>query len=45
LDNILKGLKDKGSKEIVETVKAGIADFVDGAEQHDDITMLVIKRK
>jgi serine phosphatase RsbU (regulator of sigma subunit) len=30
---------------MVETVKAGLTAFVDGAEQHDDITMLVIKRK
>ena len=45
LDRILSGLADKSSQEIVEAVKTGIADFVDGAEQSDDITMLVLKRK
>ena len=45
LDNILKGQVGKSSQQIIETVKAGIADFVDGAEQSDDITMLVLKRK
>jgi sigma-B regulation protein RsbU (phosphoserine phosphatase) len=45
LDNILSGLVGKGSQEIVETVKAGIKEFVDGAEQSDDITMLVLKRR
>ena len=45
LDNILSGLVGKGSQEIIETVKAGIKEFVDGAEQSDDITMLVLKRK
>ena len=43
--NILSGLADKSSQEIVEAVKTGIADFVNGAEQSDDITMLVLKRK
>ena len=33
------------SQEIVEAVKAGIADFVKDAEQSDDITLLVVKRK
>jgi sigma-B regulation protein RsbU (phosphoserine phosphatase) len=45
LDNILSGLVGKGSQEIIETVKAGIKEFVDGAEQSDDITMLVLKRR
>ena len=45
LDNILGGLAGKGSQEIIETVKAGVKEFVDGAEQSDDITMLVLKRK
>ena len=44
LDNILSGLSDKGSQQIVEAVKAGVKDFTDGAEQSDDITMLVVKR-
>jgi serine phosphatase RsbU (regulator of sigma subunit) len=38
-------LADKGSQEIVESVKAGITDFVGDREQSDDITMLVLKRK
>ena len=45
LDNILSGLAGKGSQQIVEAVKAGVSDFVDDAEQSDDITMLVLKRK
>ena len=46
LDGILRR-QESGvrSQDIVEAVKAGITDFVDGAEQHDDITMLVLKRK
>ena len=44
LDGILSGLADKGSQQIVEAVKAGVKDFTDGAEQSDDITMLVVKR-
>ena len=45
LDIILSGVADKSSREIVEAIKAGIADFVEDAEQSDDITMLVLKRK
>ena len=45
LDRILSGLAGKGSQQIVEAVKAGVSDFVDDAEQSDDITMLVLKRK
>ena len=45
LDNILSGMAGKGCQQIVEAVKAGVRDFVDGAEQSDDITMLVLKRK
>jgi serine phosphatase RsbU (regulator of sigma subunit) len=49
LDNILRreGVRREGvrSQEIVEAVKAGIADFVKDAEQSDDITLLVVKRK
>ena len=44
LDAILKGMPGKSSQQIIEAVKAGVADFVAGAEQHDDITMLVLKR-
>ncbi len=45
LNNILSGVADKSSQEIVEAIKAGIADFVEDTEQSDDITMLVLKRK
>ena len=45
LDNILSGMAGKSSQQIVEAVKAGVSDFVDDAEQSDDITMLVLKRK
>ena len=45
LDNILGSMADKSSQQIVEAVKAGVSDFVDDAEQSDDITMLVLKRK
>ena len=44
-NEILMTLADKGSQEIVESVKAGITDFVGDREQSDDITMLVLKRK
>jgi len=45
LDNILSGMAGQGCQQIVEAVKAGVSDFVDDAEQSDDITMLVLKRK
>ena len=45
LDNILSGVADKSSREIVEAIKAGITDFVEDAEQTDDITILASKRK
>ena len=38
------GREGVSSLEIVEAVKAGIAEFVEDAEQSDDITMLVVKR-
>ena len=44
LDAILIGMAGKSSRQIIEAVKAGVADFVAGADQHDDITMLVLKR-
>ena len=44
LDDVLRQAAGKGSREVIETVKAGIADFTKGAEQSDDITMLVIRR-
>lgn len=45
LDNIIRGLSNASSQQIIESVKDGIRNFVDGAEQSDDITMLVLKRK
>ena len=45
LNKILTMVAGKSSQEIVESIKAGIADFVEDAEQSDDITMLVLKRK
>ena len=45
LNYMLKGLANTNCRQMVETVKAGLTAFVDGAEQHDDITMLVLKRK
>ena len=44
-EQILQTVRDKSSEEIVKAVRTGIADFVAGAKQSDDITMLVIKRK
>ena len=45
LMTILSGLAGKSSQQIIEVVKDAIKDFSDGAEQSDDITMLVVKRK
>lgn len=44
LKNVITGQTTKSSRQVVETVKRAISDFTDGAEQSDDITMLVIKR-
>lgn len=44
LDNILHQKADANCQQIIESVKAGIKDFVGDAEQSDDITMLVVKR-
>ena len=45
LDGILGQQTNANCQQIVEAVKAGIKDFVGDAEQSDDITMLVVKRK
>ncbi|MCR4586537.1 MAG: serine/threonine-protein phosphatase [Lachnospiraceae bacterium] len=45
-DRMLKALNDAGdddTKEIVESVKTALADYVADAEQFDDITMLCFK--
>ena len=44
LNDSLKDVAYRSCAEIIETVKGDIKDFADGAEQSDDITMLVIKR-
>jgi len=45
LDHILVAQAGKDSRQIIEAVKSGVKEFAGGAEQSDDITMLVIKRK
>jgi sigma-B regulation protein RsbU (phosphoserine phosphatase) len=46
-DRILKTLDTRGSgvdaKALTETILDGVATFVSGAEQNDDITLLVIR--
>lgn len=44
LDSILVSERGKSSRLVIESVKSGIASFVEGAEQHDDITILVMRR-
>ena len=41
----LGGLSGKSSLQVVEAIKTAIKEFTDGAEQSDDITMLVVGRK
>ena len=45
LQTTLGGLVGKSSQQIIGGVRDAIKDFADGAEQSDDITMLVVKRK
>ena len=45
LNDILINHAGKSSREIVDAIKAGITDFAEGAEQSDDITILVLRRK
>lgn len=45
LNDVLGGLASCRSQQIVETVKSSVREFADGAEQSDDITMLVLKRR
>ena len=44
LNDSLQDAAMRSPQEIIDTVKADIKTFADGAEQSDDITMLVIKR-
>ena len=41
----LKKLCDKPSAEILETIVASADRFADGAKQHDDMKMIVVKVK
>ena len=43
--NILKGTPAMDCRQVVDSMRGGIRDFVGDAEQSDDITMLVLKRK
>ena len=45
LNNILCQQVNASCQQIIEAVETGIKDFVNGSEQSDDITMLVVKRK
>jgi len=45
LSGILGGQAGKSCRQVIETVRTAIRDFAGDAEQSDDITMLVIKRK
>ena len=45
LNDVLGGLASCSSQQIVETVKSSVREFADVAEQSDDITMLVLKRR
>ena len=45
LMTILGGQAGKSSQQIIDVVRGAIKDFAEGAEQSDDITMLVVKRK
>ena len=44
LKDVLAGQTARSSREVVEAVRTAVSDFADGAEQSDDITMLVVKR-
>ncbi len=44
LEDTLRSVPGAGSQEIVESIKEDLTDFVDGAPQSDDITILTLKR-
>lgn len=44
LEQLLGTLVGKSCMEIIDSVKASVADFIEDAEPSDDITMLTIKR-
>ena len=43
--NLLGGLAGRSSRQIVEAIKTGVREFAAGAEQSDDITLLVLKHE
>jgi len=45
LEELLSKCGQKTSQETIDTVRAAVADWAGEAEQSDDVTMLVIKRK
>ena len=45
LKTTLSGLVGQDSRQVVEAVKTAVKDFAGSAEQSDDITLLVVKRK
>jgi sigma-B regulation protein RsbU (phosphoserine phosphatase) len=45
MENILKGTATMDCRQVVDSMREGIRDFVGDAEQSDDITMLVLKRR
>jgi len=45
LEDTLAKVGRHDCREVVETIKAAVATFTDGAEQSDDITIMVIKKQ
>ena len=45
MENILKGTPSMDCRQVVDSMREGIRNFVGDAEQSDDITMLALKRK
>jgi len=43
--NLLGGLAGRSSRQIVEAIKTGVREFAAGADQSDDITLLVLKHE
>ena len=45
LEQTLKKVTSSSCQEIIDTIKADVEAFADGAEQSDDITLLALKRR
>ena len=45
LEQTLKKLAGQTCQQIIDTIKADVKTFTDGAEQSDDITLMAMKRK